>query len=289
MFLQLDKEVYPNSIYIKPQQSFEQVLLQIEDAELEFPVAVKPDIGTKGLCFRKIDNEQQLQKYHENLPVDYVLQTMIEWPLELSVFYVRYPNASKGSVTGFIAKEYLHVVGDGKQTLMQLIETHPRAKFRIEELVCRHASRLDCVIAANETYYLSITGNHNRGAKFVNLYREIDEKLVHVFDRISNHTKHFYYGRYDVKTTSVEELKQGKNISILEFNGVGAEPNHIYDCNMSYFGALGVIAKHWGHMYRIGKLNNKDGVPYIGFVKGLKHLRKAKAFYQRLEEYDKQC
>jgi hypothetical protein len=289
MFEQLSKDVYPNTIYINPQNSFEKVLLKMKEADLQFPVAVKPDIGTKGLCFRKIDNEEQLQKYHETLPIDYVLQTMIEWPVELSVFYVRYPNAPKGKVTGFISKEYLHVVGDGQSTLLQLMEAHPRASFRLDELMNKHKSNLDNIIPANQTYFLSITGNHNRGAKFINLYKEIDDKLVNVFDHISNHTKHFYYGRYDVKTTSIEDLKQGKNIAVLEFNGVGAEPNHIYDCNMNYFQALKVIATHWGHMYRIGKLNNKEGVPYKSFIEGLKHLRKAQAFYQRLEHYDSIC
>lgn len=289
MFEQLSKDVYPNTIYISPAMPFGKVLQQMEEAGLQFPIAVKPDIGTKGLCFRKIDNEEQLLKYHQTLPVDYVLQDMIEWPVELSVFYVRYPNAPKGEVTGFIAKEYLHVVGNGQSTLLQLMEAHPRASFRLEELTNKHRSSLNNIIPANHTYFLSITGNHNRGAKFINLYKEIDADLVKVFDHISNHTKHFYYGRYDVKTTSIEDLKRGKNIAVLEFNGVGAEPNHIYDCNMNYFQALKVIATHWGHMYRIGKLNNKEGVPYKSFVAGLKHLRKAKAFYQRLEHYDSIC
>ena len=32
---------------------------------------------------------------------------------------------------------------------------------------------------------------------------------------------------------SIEDLKNGKNFSILEFNGCGAEPNHIYDASMT--------------------------------------------------------
>ncbi len=289
MFEQLNKDIYPNTIYINPQTNFESILQQMQQAGLKFPVAVKPDIGTHGLCFRKIDNEEQLKKYHTTLPVEYVLQDMIEWPIELSIFYVRYPNEAKGNVTGFISKEYLQVVGDGKSTLKQLIEEHPRARFRLEEMENKHRSKLNNIIPKNEHFFLSITGNHNRGAKFINLYKEIDNDLVDVFDHISNHTKHFYYGRYDVKTTSIEDLKKGKNISVLEFNGVGAEPNHIYDCNMTYFQALKVIATHWGHMYKIGKLNNEQGVPYINFIQGWKHLRKAKAFYQILEKYDLEC
>ena len=62
---------------------------------------------------------------------------------------------------------------------------------------------------------------------------------------------HFYYGRYDLKCTSVADLKAGKNIQILEFNGTGAEPNHIYDCGMHYTKALKIIASHWRDMYLI--------------------------------------
>jgi hypothetical protein len=289
MFQQLDKHTYPNTIYISPNCAFERIQQDMKTAGLSFPVAVKPDIGTKGLCFRKIENESQLRKYHEKLPVNYVLQDMIEWPMELSVFYVRYPNKKKGMVTGLIAKEYLNVVGDGQSTLLQLIEEHPRARFRVDELKAKLNGHLSKVPEKHKVHYLSNRGNHNRGAKFTNLHREIDEALVTVFDSISNSSNQFHYGRYDIKTTSMEDLKKGRNISILEFNGVGAEPNHIYDCNMGYFQALRTIATHWHHMYRIGRMNHANGVPYIGFLKGIKHLRRAKAFYQRLEEYERYC
>jgi hypothetical protein len=289
MFEQLPKEIYPTTIYIQAHQNFDLVVEQMQQANLHFPVAVKPDIGTKGLCFRKIENEEELKKYHHYLPVDYLIQTMIEWPVEVSVFYVRYPNSTKGKITGFIAKEYLQVHGNGQSTLIELIQQHPKAKFRLDELLQKHATRLNTIIPANEPYFLSITGNHNRGAKFINLHNEIDEPLTTVFDELSNYTNHFYYGRFDVKTTSIEDLKQGKNISVLEFNGTGAEPNHIYDCNMNYFIALKTIATHWHHMYTIGKLNHKNNFPYTNFSKGRKHLKVAFAMYKRLKHYDLHC
>lgn len=286
MFDQLPKESYPSTIYINPQQSFETVLQEIENAQLKFPVAAKPDIGSKGLCFRKIDNIEQLKKYHTTLPFDYLIQTMIEWPLEVSVFYVRYPNSKKGKVTGFIAKEYMQVKGNGKANLLELIQQHPKAKYRQEELFAKHAEHLQAIIAANETYFLSITGNHNRGAKFINLHEEINESLTKVFDDLSNYSKHFYYGRFDVKAASLEDLKAGKNFSILEFNGTGAEPNHIYDCGMSYFTALKTIATHWKYMYEIGKINHGNGVPYVSFSDGKNYLQAAFKRYEELEKYD---
>jgi len=34
----------------------------------------------KGILFRKIDNEEQLAKYHERIPVEYIVQDLIELP-----------------------------------------------------------------------------------------------------------------------------------------------------------------------------------------------------------------
>ncbi len=199
----------------------------------------------KGILFRKIDNEEQLVKYHERIPVEYIVQDLVEMPVEVSVFYYRHPAEQKGVVSGFIHKELLQVNGDGKTNLRELIKKHPRAKFRMEEMEHRHGHRFDRMIPRARYFYLSYAGNHNRGAHFTNLHNEIDEDLHKVFDDLSHYTDKFYYGRYDIKTTSIEDLKQGKNFLILEFNGCGAEPNHIYDCGMSIWKAYGVILHHW--------------------------------------------
>lgn len=289
MFEQLPKHTYPTTIYIQPQTNFNIVLQQLKNVNLQYPLAVKPDIGTKGLCFRKIDNEAELNHYHSTVPFEYLIQQFIEYPLELSVFYIRYPNSTKGKITGLIAKEYLQVKGNGKSTLIELILQHAKAKYRIEEITTKHKENLNKIIENNEPYYLSITGNHNRGATFVNLHNEINDELTQVFDEISNYTKYFYYGRFDIKTTSLSDLKAGKNISILEFNGTGAEPNHIYDCNMSYFSALKTIATHWNHMYNIGKINYQKGIPYTSYKQGRKFLKDAFNAYAVLEKYEKIC
>src|SRR6185369_136666 len=200
--------------------------------EFSYPFIVKPDIGMKGILFRKIENEEQLEKYHSKIPVEYIVQELIEMPVELSVFYYRHPTAQKGVVSGFIQKELLEVYGDGKSTLWELILAHPRAKFRLEEMKHRHEHRLDRILPAGQHFYLSYAGNHNRGARFIDLQKEIDDRLLKVFDELSHYTDKFYYGRYDIKCNSIEELKEGKNYSILEFNGCGAEPNHIYDAGL---------------------------------------------------------
>ncbi len=173
-----------------------------------------------------------------------------------------------------------------KSTLLQLICHDQRACLRETEMRQRHAASLNEVIPAGKKYILSIAGNHNRGARFINLHHEIDEALCNVFDAISLQSGHFYYGRYDLKCTSVADLKLGKNIQILEFNGTGAEPNHIYDSGMRYTHALKVIARHWHDMYHIGRINFMNGVPYWSYWKGRKHLKKANRFFAMLKKAD---
>lgn len=288
MYDQMPLKYYPSTIYIQPGLPEDELLHAIKLKQINYPLVVKPDRGMQGVLFRIIETEHQLKRYHSRMPEAYVVQQFVDLPMEFSVFHVRYPGESKGVVTGFILKEYLSVEGDGQSTLLTLIQNNNRSRTRMDELKAKHKDKLGSIIPIGEKFYLSYAGNHNRGAKFINLYSEIDGQLQSVFDAISNDCKTFYYGRYDLKCTSLADLKAGKNISILEFNGTGAEPNHIYDCGLTYFQALKEIARHWRHMYKIGRINHALGVPYWGFFKGTKYLVQARKLLNRLRKHDLQ-
>ena len=80
----------------------------------------------------------------------------------------------------------------------------------------------------------------------------------------------FYFGRLDIRFNSWEELKQGKNFSIIELNGSGSEPTHIYDPKHSVFWAWKEITKHWKILYRISKMNHQlKKTPYLTTRMGL--------------------
>ncbi|HWC53146.1 MAG TPA: hypothetical protein VG676_06150 [Chitinophagaceae bacterium] len=287
MYDQLPPGSFPKTIYILHDLPFDEVKKKVFcDAAFSYPFIVKPDVGMKGILFRKIENEDQFQKYHSRIPVEYIVQELIEMPVEVSVFYYRHPAQMKGTISGFIQKELLEVYGDGTSTLWELILKHPRAKYRLEEMKHRHEHRLDRVLPVGQHFYLSYAGNHNRGARFINLHDQIDDDLLKVFDGISHYTDKFYYGRYDIKCNSIEELKAGKNYSILEFNGSGAEPNHIYDAGMSIWQAYREILKHWKALYEISKYNHENGALYWSYVKGRNYLRQAKRHFRMLEKFD---
>lgn len=286
MYDQLPPQLVPRTIYILHDLPFAEVKKTIADAGFSFPFIVKPDVGMKGILFRKIENEEQLIKYHDRIPVEYIVQDMITYPVEVSVFYFRYPDQQKGVVSGFIEKELLQVLGDGESSLRTLIQNHPRARFRMEEMEHRHGHRFQRIIPKGEIFYLSYAGNHNRGAHFINLKEEINDSLRNVFDELSHYNGKFYYGRYDIKTASIEDLKAGKNFQIIEFNGCGAEPNHIYDCGMSIWQAYAEILRHWKALYRISRYNHRHGTPYWSFKRGSTFLKQARKHFKMLEKYD---
>ena len=239
-----------------------------------------------GFMFRKIENEEQFEKYHASMSVDYILQCYIDYPLEVSVFYYRYPNESSGHITGFLKKEFLQVTGNGNSTLLELILEYPRVRFRIEEMKLKHERRLEDVIPAGEIYLLSYALNLSRGGKLVSLAHEKDSRLLKVFDELSHFSKHFYYGRYDIKCMSIEDLKEGRNFSILEYNGSGAEPHHIYGDGNNLLQAYRIVLHHWNVLYKISKLNHNNGLGYWSFKKGYRFLKNAKQHFKMLKKLD---
>ena len=287
MYSLLPDELYPPTIYVEPSQSFDEIRQLVAAKGLVYPICVKPQVGLKGLLFRKVDNEEKLKIYHQRVPVSYLIQSLVEAPLEVSVFYYRYPDKEKGVISGFIQKDMMHVIGDGKRTLWELILQHPKAKHRLEEMRIKHETQLKTILPVGEKYSLTHAANLNRGARFTNLQHQIDDRLLHLFDPLS-HRCSWYYGRYDLKCNSVEELKQGKFI-ILEFNGAGAEPNHVYNANFSWGKALKEFAHHWKVLYQIGKYNHKhNGVKYWGNREGYQWLKQAGKHGQLLEKFDRE-
>ena len=286
MYDLLPKEIIPQTFNVLPSENFEVVKKRVSENKIIYPLIVKPEVGGQGILFRKIDTEEQLKNYHTKVPVEYIIQEMITYPMEVSVFYYRMPDLPKGNVTGFLHKIPLQVIGDGIQTLQQLIKQHPKAHNREDELQVKHGANFNRILQPGEKYMLSYAANHNRGAQFINLQNEIDYRLVGIFDKISIKINDFFYGRYDILCASVEDLKQGKNFSILEYNGCGAEPNHFYDTGYTLMGAYKEILKHWKVLYKISRYNYKQGIKYWPLMKGLQFLRAAKKHYHIIKNAD---
>lgn len=285
IYKQLPLGSYPTSFYILAQSDFSS-LKTLVDNNFSYPIAVKPNIGRMGFMFRTINNLFELKRYHEIMAIDYVIQDFVKFPLEVSVFYYRFPNQQKGVITGFVKKEFLQVIGDGNSTLLQLMLNYPRIRFRLDEMRSKHKEHLQIVIPKGEIFYLIYALNLSRGGRLVSLENEKDQQLLQVFDNLSAVSKTLYYGRYDIKCQSVEDLKKGKNFTILEYNGSGAEPHHVYGNGFTLFQACRILAQHWNILCNISKLNHKNGVPYTRFIDGWKLMRACRKHFAILRKLD---
>jgi hypothetical protein len=287
IYKQLPPQRYPKTTYIDPAWAFEKVECAIAAGEFIFPLAVKPNIGMMGLMFRKINNRDELALYHQTITVEYIVQELVWHPLEVSVFYYRFPDQQKGAITGFVRKEALEVVGTGRATLKELMTTlEGRPGYNKEEWLQKHKDQLQDVIPEGKTYKLSWVANLSRGARLVSLEQEKDETLLQVFDGLSHAAKHFYYGRYDIKCASVDDLKKGKNFSILEFNGAGAEPHHMYGAGNNLLQAFKIIIQHWQVLFSIARYNRQQGIKYPSLWQGVSFTKRANRHFKKLRQLD---
>ena len=288
IYEQLPPGSYPESIYISPSLPIEQVHTLLKEKNFLYPFAVKPDAGMMGLMFRRIDNSNELVDYHQVMPVDYIIQKLIDYPLEVSVFYYRFPTEEKGTITGFIKKEFLQICGDGESTFLTLLLNYDRVRFRLEEMKSKHANQLHKILPEGKIYILSHALNLSRGGRLVSLEHEKDSRLLNFFDKLNRQTPYFYYGRYDIKCASIESLKKGVDFSILEYNGCGAEPHHAYGNGNTIWQAYDIFLHHWKVLYKISRYNHKHGYPYWNFIRGWRYLKEAKENFNTLKKLDKE-
>lgn len=286
MYDLLPPDYYPTTFNVLPGEPVSLINKKLAEYKIGYPLIVKPEVGGQGILFRKIDDESELIHYHKLVPVEYIIQRMVHYPMEVSVFYIRHPNENCGRVTGFLHKIPLHVIGDGSHTLEQLVLMHPKAAKRKAEVKSKHKVSWKEIIPAGEKFILSYAANHNRGAHFIDLKDQIDQQLVNVFDVISHRIDDFFYGRYDIMCTTIEDLKQGKNFSILEYNGCGAEPNHFYDTGYSLGGAYKEILFHWKALHEISEYNRSAGIEPWPYKKGKEYLKKTTRHFRVMKEAD---
>ena len=265
IFQQIPKELFPNTVFISPSDHFDQVKEKMKDASISFPIIVKPDRGERGWLVRKIQTESELMQYKEALNITFLIQSYVALPIELSVFYYRHPNNEKGIVTSLTFKKLLTITGNGLATIQELIHKDDRAFLQYEHL--KKHSNLDFNVILEKDKVLEIVpyGNHALGAMFINYHHLISEDLTNVFDGISKSIDGFYFGRFDIRCSSLEDLALGKNIVILELNGAGAEPAHIYDPNFSYWKAQFVLASHYKMMFKAAMENHRNGIPFMTY------------------------
>lgn len=278
----LPKGLYPATIHFPVGSDPGEVWDALRTAGIEFPVMGKPDIGGRGRGIRKINSREDLASYVRNATLDFHIQSYIPFEQEVGIFYHRLPGETRGKVTGIVRKEFLRVSGDGKRTVRALLANDKRGIMYLESLEKIAGLGLDEVPAEGETRIVSPYGNHARGALFLDETHRADERLQALMDGIAAQIPGFFYGRMDIRFREWEAFLEGRDFMIIELNGAGAEPTHMYDPRHSLFFAQREIIRHWNILHKISMMNHARGVPYLSYREGREMFRRDREISEKL-------
>ncbi len=269
----IPKAYRPTSVLVHlPMASYE-TMMKIRSNGLDLPVIMKPDVGERGKDVELIHTLDELKKYLVGKTGDFIAQEFVEYTEEYGVLYYRMPNDTRGQVTSVVQKGFLTVTGNGTDTLGQLTKSEIRAVGRLDYLAEKFASSWEIILPADEKIRLEPIGNHCRGTSFHDANHLLGQQINATFDRIAQPIDGFFYGRFDLKVTSAQNLLSGRDIKILELNGVSSEVAHIYDPDYSLIQAWRDTARHMKIIWKIATKNHELCQPYDHLRPFLKDLR----------------
>lgn len=229
------------------------------EAGLGFPIVLKPDVGERGSGVAIVRDDAGIDVYLAAHPEDLLVQAYVPGR-EFGLFYVRRPSDARGRLFSVTDKRMIDVVGDGRSTLETLILADERAVCLAPTHLASHAASLACVPAAGERVPLVELGTHSRGALFLDGAELATPALAATIDRVSRAYPGFFFGRYDVRTDSLEAFQQGRGFQIVELNGLTAEATHIYDPRHGVLDAYRVLFTQWRLAFEIAAENRARGL-----------------------------
>lgn len=242
----------------EPEAMWQALLQFMEEHRLTFPVVLKPDIGERGAGVRVVRSEAMAKDYFASAEEPIIAQRYVGGR-EFGVFYYRHPDKDQGQLFSITDKRLIRVEGDGERRLGELILDDDRAVCMAPFFLQRWADRIEEVPASGETFALTEVGTHCRGALFLDGNEHRSEALRRVIDEVSRGYDGFYFGRYDLRVPDEEALEQGRDLQILELNGVTSESTDIYDPKNGLFHAYRTLFAQWRIAFAIGEANAKRG------------------------------
>ena len=270
----IPSQYIPLTFKIAPNTTLAEAKAQLTSVKMDFPIIAKPDVGERGRKVSLLKNEADLETYLDEIQEDFLIQERVSYPVEMGVFYYRLPGAEQGKVTSIVLKELLSVTGDGQSPVAELMQKNVRSKMHFDTISSENPALLAQIPLKGESVELVSIGNHCRGTTFLNGNHLITEELSAAIDKLSKQIDGFHYGRYDLRCRSVGDLCKLEHFKIMELNGCGAEPAHIYQPGFSLFKAYMIVIRHLNIMSKISRMNRKWGYSYLTFSEGLKEVQR---------------
>lgn len=225
-----------------------------------WPIVLKPDVGERGTNVRVIRDQAAAAIYLAQHPEPVLAQRYHPGPYEVGIFYARPPGATVGTIFSITDKRFAVLTANGASTLREQIWRHPRYRLQAEIYLANLGPAADDIPAAGTPIRLGELGNHCRGALFLDGASLITPELTRAVDAIAAATPGFAFGRFDVRYAHPDDLAQGRNLAVVELNGLLSESTNIYDPAMPYWRAQAIIRAQWKLACEIGAARRREGL-----------------------------
>lgn len=181
---------------------------------LGFPIAAKPDCGSRSFGAYRVDGEAGLRHLLERISIDYLVEEFCEGPIEAALFFVRSPDGVRSPLYGVAVKHHAYVCASAP---------HPELTSFRTRFLC-----------ADETARLT-------------------PALQQTIDAFAGAVP-FDMGRLDVRAPSVELLlAEPRRMKVLEVNvGFTVADLHVTDLRHRFATRLRMTIRKWEYATRLG-------------------------------------
>ncbi len=280
-------ERIPKYLRLRPsldnETALDEVLAWQTELESPWPLAFKPDVGERGKGVHIVRSVEDVRIALASPGAPWIVQEFVPGP-EFGVLFKRDPSTGKGTILSITTKQLPSVTGDGTHSLGDLVQLDSRAVALADAYEKDLGDRWAEIPALGEQVRLVEVGTHSRGAIFLDGQHLNSPALSAAIDdlslkfrpaSLSAHGLHgLYLGRYDLKAPSAQALSEGRNLAVIELNGITSEPTHIYDPRHGPLYGWRALANQWKYAYEIGAYNLRHGAPGMGLWALLKLWRR---------------
>lgn len=236
-----------------PQEKEDQLLKFTNSLNPSFPIILKPDSGRIGRGVFRVRSKEEIRKAVEDLSGSYLAEQYCSLPLEFGVFYYRL--AGKAALFSITWKEFPEVVGDGQHSVKQLINMTPRLRRFYRQF--SGDIPLSYIPAPHEIVRLSYVGNHAQGAVFHDVNHLACASLLTAIEDVIQPCKGFHFGRLDLKSSSIDDLLNGR-FKVIEVNGIDSLSINMFDPNYSLLNAYRILLTQYRLLVEVASEHRKQ-------------------------------
>lgn len=235
----------------------------LSDHGLGLPVVCKPNVGERGSGVVIAHTLAAAADYLTDAPGPVLLQEY-QRGHEFGVSWYRLPGQPRGRIFSITDKRLPELVGDGRSALSDLLLADDRHVVTARRWLTLLGERGAEIPGAGERVVLSEVANHSRGTAFLEGEDLRTPALEESVDRLGQSAPGFHIGRFDLRAPTREDFVRGRNLRVIEINGVAGEPGNIYAPGYGLLRAWMTLCRHWRLVFEIGAAHRRAGLRPAG-------------------------